>query len=432
MKKNCKSRTTCCVNRPRRIISGLVGPTGPTGPTGPSGQNILARDTVSIDSTENAKVVSTQQNNTTYLDFFIPKGQAGPIASINAGTTTQVDEKSPAKVTARQQNDQYFFDFEIPRGEKGEVGPKGETGKGQKVSVDCTYTLSPDQPAYVEELEQSNDMLHLAFHIPRGQKGEQGEQGVAGPKGEQGEIGPKGEVGPQGPQGEKGQMGIQGEKGATGEKGDKGDTGAIGPQGPQGEKGDTGETGPQGIKGDTGPAVSIEIGTTSQVDAGQPANVTRRLRDDVYYFDFDIPKGATGEKGDTGDTATLISASIYSEKEQDLQNQMELELEASLSNNGMRVVNNAIIVPSLGMYFIMFSVNYSLTASAGDSVAIAINGAIQQPTRRHISTDSHVSGGVVLNLNASDSVSLKAVTTVENKLEKLGGPSASLTVIKLS
>lgn len=404
----CKSKQAkCCPTRTRRILTGIVGPTGPTGPTGPSGQNITARSTFTIEPNEESKVVSTQVDNTTYLDFFIPKGTTGAVAPIKAGTVTQVDEDSPLKVSTREQNGEYFFDFEIPRGARGErgaTGPKGDKGLSQKVSVDCTYTLDASEPARVEEEEQQDDMLHLAFYIPRGEKGEQGMQGAIGPKGEQGIQGPKGEAGPQGPQGERGLRGPQGE---------------------------------MGEKGDTGASPVIEVGTTTQVEATSPAKVTRREGDGKYYFDFEIPRGEKGETGDTGPkgetgATSLLSASIYSSKEQDIENEMGLMLDETLSNNGLQVVGNAVIVPSAGAYFILFSVNYSITSSSGDSVAIAINGTPRTATKRHISSEAHVTGGVVLNLQASDSVSLMAITTGDNQIDNLGGPSASLTVIKIS
>jgi hypothetical protein len=60
------------------------------------------------------------------------------------------------------------------------------------------------------------------------------------------------------PKGDKGDKGDQGDKGDTGDKGDKGDTGD------KGDKGDTGEKGDKGDTGDTGPGVAAG-GTQGQV-----------------------------------------------------------------------------------------------------------------------------------------------------------------------
>ena len=83
----------------------------------------------------------------------------------------------------------------------------------------------------------------LDFVLPRGEKGEKGDTGAAGPKGE---PGANGSTGPQGPKGVAGDAGPQGPKGEKGDSGEKG------------EKGEKGDTGPQGAKGDT---PTLEIGT---------------------------------------------------------------------------------------------------------------------------------------------------------------------------
>lgn len=85
----------------------------------------------------------------------------------------------------------------------------------------------------------------LDFVLPRGEKGEKGDTGAAGPKGEPGATG---STGPQGPKGVAGDAGPQGPKGEKGDSGEKG------------EKGEKGDTGPQGAKGDT---PTLEIGTVT-------------------------------------------------------------------------------------------------------------------------------------------------------------------------
>ena len=93
----------------------------------------------------------------------------------------------------------------------------------------------------------------------KGEKGDQGAQGIQGEKGE------KGDQGAQGIQGEKGEKGDQGAQGIQGEKGEKGDQGI---QGIQGEKGDKGDQGIQGEKGENGytPQRGIDYWTSEDVE----------------------------------------------------------------------------------------------------------------------------------------------------------------------
>lgn len=151
---------------------GARGPTGPTGATGPAGAGeVVVRSTTTMDDGEDAKVVSRQEGDTTYLDFFIPRGHDGKMETVLAGIVATVEPDAPADVTDRYDGDVHFLDFSIPRGQKGDMGEKGETGE----------------------------------------RGEKGEQGNAGPKGDKGEPGDKGEKGDKGDPGEKGERGEQGD-----------------------------------------------------------------------------------------------------------------------------------------------------------------------------------------------------------------------------
>lgn len=155
--------------------------------------------------------------------------------------------------------------------------------------LQLTAQIDPSDFLLVEKTEGTRKIAGTIFNSLKGEKGDQGPQGLQGPKGDTGETGPqgpkgdKGETGAQGPKGDTGLQGPQGEKGETGEQGPKGDTGAIGPQGPKGDTGETGPQGPQGLqgpkgdKGDVGPqgpAVSVVNdlttgGTTEALSAEQ-------------------------------------------------------------------------------------------------------------------------------------------------------------------
>ena len=56
------------------------------------------------------------------------------------------------------------------RGEQGEQGPAGADGVTPTVTIGTTYTLSPDTPAYVENVGVGSNVI-LNFGIPQGQTG---------------------------------------------------------------------------------------------------------------------------------------------------------------------------------------------------------------------------------------------------------------------
>lgn len=150
-----------------RGATGVTGPTGPTGATGATGGVVDVRNTTTLDAGEQARVSSTHDGNTTYLDFYIPKGEK---ETVNAGFVFTGEPEEGANVTDRYLDDVHYLDFYIPRGATGQIGPKGE----------------------------------------KGDTGLQGIQGEPGPQGIQGEPGPQGiqgETGPQGPKGEQGEPG---------------------------------------------------------------------------------------------------------------------------------------------------------------------------------------------------------------------------------
>lgn len=203
----------------------------------------------------------------------------------------------------------------------------------QSVTVGDTI-ITDDGTADVKNSGTKQNIV-LDFKIPKGIKGDKGDQGIQGPigpQGIQGPVGPKGDVGspfsiamlypsiaemnanyntdgvPVGGfvmissnvedednaklyvktnidysfltdlSGAQGIRGPQGEQGPQGIQGPKGDTGNTGPQGPQGLKGERGE---QGIQGNTGP----------QGEQGVQG-----------------PVGPQGLKGDTGDSGVYIGS----------------------------------------------------------------------------------------------------------------------------
>lgn len=246
-----------------------------------------------------------------------PKGDPGPV-SVTVGTTTTTDAGTNANVTNAGTEEDLILNFSIPRGEPGETGPQGPQGP-------------QGEPG------------------PKGDpgpEGPQGEPGPEGPQGPQGEPGPQGDPGPEGPQGPQGVPGKDGtsfqvlgrydtvvdltDAHPTGTAGDAyavgvettdiyiwdvdGNTwenigpleGPAGPQGAQGPKGDTGDPGPQGPAGQdgqpgpAGQAATITVGNTTTGEPGTQAQVTNTGTENAAIFNFTIPQGVQGPKGDTG------------------------------------------------------------------------------------------------------------------------------------
>lgn len=180
MKNKCIFPTKCCepdkeaikknTHGPRGIpgeigptgpsgLAGATGPTGPTGARGPSGENVVVRSTTTVEPSADAKVSSFHEGNTTYLDFFIPKGERGDADKLVVEGTKTLDSNQEAVVQDRFEGGLHHLNFFIPKGEKGDMGPQGPAG-------------------------------------PKGETGEQGQKGDTGAKGDMGERGPSGVAGP--------------------------------------------------------------------------------------------------------------------------------------------------------------------------------------------------------------------------------------------
>ncbi len=206
---------------------------------------------------------------------------------------------------------------------------------------------------------------------------------VVGPTGAQGPIGPQGIQGPQGPAGPAGATGPQGPVGATGPQGPIGATGPQGAQGPAGPVGPAGATGPQGPQGPTGPALNE-------------------------------------------------NATIYNAASQALTSGTAVSLPTVLTNNSLTTTTaNTITVPSAGAYQISYTTSAATGAVSGDNVAVAVNGVVQTPTQRSLSTTQGVSATYVLNLSANDAITIVPTVTGATTLTNTGGPSATLTVIRV-
>ena len=168
-----------------------------------------------------------------------------------------------------------------------------------------------------------------------------------------------------------------------------GATGPVGPTGPTGAAGVTGATGATGVTGPTGPT------------------------------------GATG-------TAINQNATIYNNATQEAVSGTALNLPTVLTNNGMTVNATSITVPTTGTYWVSYTINEATGANNGDFVAIYVNGAINNATKKSISSTAGVGGTYILNLSANDVITIVPTETGSTQIVDTGGPSATLTVTRIA
>ncbi|MBO7720102.1 collagen-like protein [Candidatus Saccharibacteria bacterium] len=94
--------------------------------------------------------------------------------------------------------------------ERGAEGPQGIPGEAATVTAGQAYSLPAGSNPYVENTGTSSAAV-FNFHIPKGDKGDTGEQGPQGARGPKGDTGA---TGAQGPKGETGATGAPGKDGA--------------------------------------------------------------------------------------------------------------------------------------------------------------------------------------------------------------------------
>ena len=196
------------------------------------GAKIEARNTITVDPQQAAKVVSTREDDTVKLDFYIPRGvvgEQGPQGEAGPkGDRGEAGPKGDKGDIGPQgpRGDTGEAGPQGPKGETGDVGPKGDTGpqgpRGFPGEIGISEVITIDETktvAYTEEAEVQDDfdrnIHHLTFYIPKGEPGPQGEPGPKGDLGPKGESGPQGDAGPKGDPGERGEAGPAGPPGLT-------------------------------------------------------------------------------------------------------------------------------------------------------------------------------------------------------------------------
>lgn len=155
----------------------IQGPTGPRGPKGENGPTTIEIGKIeTINPEMNAEVINTGTNKDVILNFKIPRGMdgiqgpQGPIGPM--GLQGEQGIKGPKG----------------EKGEQGEQGPRGfpgEIGISQAITIDGAETVEFNEEAQVQD-DFENNIHHLTFYIPKGEKGDAGPIGPEGPKGEDG------------------------------------------------------------------------------------------------------------------------------------------------------------------------------------------------------------------------------------------------------
>lgn len=247
----------------------LVGPVGPA--------NELSVGTVTtLPPEESALVTISGDAPSQTIDFYIPQGYA---ATVDAGTTTTVDSSQNASVTNSGTTGAAVFDFDIPR------------GAAATINVGTVTTVDNSTPAAVSNSGTTEDAV-FDFTIP------------AGP------------TGPQGPIGLTGATGIEWQ-GTWDNATDYVNNDAVFYNGaswfaagdpPLGDVPSESSLYwyPLALQGATGPqgdAATIAVGTVTTVLPTDPATVTNVGTSGAAVFNFEIPKG------DTGDIGSLVGVS---------------------------------------------------------------------------------------------------------------------------
>lgn len=433
----------------------VIGPTGPTGPAGERGE--AGPVTITVGTTEtkgegtNAEVINVGTNENMILNFKIPKGAKG-----DAGEKGEKGDKGDHGERGVQgiKGDKGDTGDTGSRGEKGEKGDKGDTGESERISIDLTETLEPDEPAEVLDTFENN-VHHLDFYIPRGEKGDPGEKG---PKGDRGERGVQGIMGPQGLKGDAGSMGPIGPKGDKGDTGesekisiDETETVEAGEPAqvldtfennihhltfyiPKGDKGERGE------KGQDGTSDIIKIGKTTTGDAGTSASVIDNAQGNVHTLEFTIPRGMTGPQGPAGTTQTVAYGERYINTKSSLMLTTGVDTTVPLEMTGTAlnvdyVEDYGMKIKEAGVYLISYYL--SATPQTGHSLQIFVdeNGTGVEGTRINVDWDSayinDTSNTVIASLLKDDVIKLKLRSQGGDTLTFNGTNDGMLNIVKI-
>lgn len=170
---------------------------------------------------------------------------------------------------------------------KGDKGEKGDSGKAATISLGSFSTGEVGSEVVITNTGTPEAAV-FNFTIPRGDQGLKGEEGKAATI----------EVG----------MVTTGEAGSNATVTNAGTTNAarLNFVIPRGDKGDA------GVDGVDGKAATIEVGTVTTGEAGTEVKITNSGNENAATFNFTIPRGEAGLKGEKGnDGYTPIKGTDY-------------------------------------------------------------------------------------------------------------------------
>lgn len=256
-----------------------------------------------------------------------------------------------------------------------------------------------------------------------------------------------------------------------GQQGPKGATGATGPTGPVGSTGPSGENLiirststlqpgeqatvksfhdgnttfldfgiPKGYDGQNGVPEKIIVGKTTQVESNVPASITDNYKDGVHYFEFHIPKGEIGPKGEKGEQGVAgppgstnnINVTLFYPNNQDISNSRPLTFGQTLTNNGITTNETSVFIPANGTYVISFSMNNGSSAAAGDCVGVYKNSSLIPGTTRPLTSSTNVSAMFVVSLKINDIITLVPKLSTNRTITASGAPSIMLSVVQIA
>ena len=282
------------------------------GVSGSSGQiNFLINGSIDVNHTFTipagtpADVINVGTSEAALLDFYIPAGGVvnGTAGTITINHTFTLPSGASATVTNIGTLVAALFDFGIPKGDKGDTGAAGYTpvkgvdyfdgingtnGTAATVAVNYTFTGAPGISALVSNIGTSS-AASFDFTIPMGATGAAGTNGANGTNGTAATIAINNTV--------------------TGSPASVTNIGNASAANfdfviPAGATGAAGTNGTNGTNGINGTSATIVVNSTFTGIVGSAANVTNVGNTTAGRFDFTIPVGETGAKGDTGNTGS--------------------------------------------------------------------------------------------------------------------------------
>ena len=289
------------------IPKGDKGDTGEKGETGDSagfGLVTAEIETLAIGETATVSVDATGEATAKdfHFKFALPQGIQGEAAGFGDPTATAetLETGQDATVTVTAEGDDkakvFNFAFGLPRGEKGDTGEAA----GFAEVTSTVSTLEPGSVATLN-LQASGDNtaknLHFAFGIPKGDKGDTGNTPLL----------------------QKGDSTLQ----VSYDNGESySDLLQLADL-----KGDQGTAAGFGVA--TASAYTLEPGESAWVSVATTGSDTSK----VFNFTLGIPKGATGEKGDTGEGFSIYKTyASVTEMEADASNVEEGKFVLIVSN----------------------------------------------------------------------------------------------------